>query len=253
MRPRTAVVPELLKRVGAKAFGFGELWYDRARGRKRVHMLHIGKTGGTALKSALRNASPAHTRLVLHKHSVSLAEIPVGELCFFVVRDPVTRFVSGFLSRQRQGRPRYDIPWNPAEEKAFATFATPNDLALALSSTDPARRSAAEAAMAGIRHVSDNYRHWLRSEAYLRQRRSDILFVGSQERLREDVRLLSGLLDAMIVLPTDAVAAHRNPANVHRDLDATSVENLKNWYSADYVFLRLLREWFPHLPDYEAA
>lgn len=230
-----------------------EQWRDRLLGLKRVHMLHIGKTGGTALMAALRQAPPSGSRVLFHKHYFRLIDVPLDEQCFFVVRDPVSRFVSGFFSRQRQGRPRYNVPWNAGEEQAFARFATPNALALALSSPDGELRRAAEAAMGNVSHLRDHLHHWFGNEAYLRRRRADILFVGSQEDLASDVVALSALLDVRINLPIDDVASHRNPAHVDRELDEEAIANLRTWYRGDYALLRLLREWFTHLPDYDAA
>jgi hypothetical protein len=231
----------------------GALWRDRLRGNKRVHMIHVGKTGGTAIKAALSGLSPEKLRFVLHPHRITLADIPNGNPCFFFVRDPMSRFVSGFFSRQRQGRPRYDIPWNDDERVAFTCFETPNALALGLSSPVDARRRSAEAAMRGIRHVKDHYWHWFGNEAYLNLRREDILFVGSQERLDADVEALSAILGVRIVLPTDEVSTHRNPEGVDRTLDSEARANLASWYGDDYAFLRLMRQWFPNLPDYMAA
>ena len=54
----------------------------------------------------------------------------------FFVRDPISRFVSGFNSRLRKGLPKMYFPWAPGEKLAFSRFATPNQLALALSSSD---------------------------------------------------------------------------------------------------------------------
>jgi hypothetical protein len=249
------VAPQLIgmaKRQMAAALRMGERWHDRLRGRKRLHMLHIGKTGGTALKAALAKTAPGGMRLILHTHGVSLSQIPAGEQCFFIVRDPVSRFVSGFLSRQRQGRPRYNFPWEAAERHAFDAFETPNDLASALSSPNAARRQEAEVAMAAIGHVRDRYLRWLGDAAYLRQRRSDILFVGSQEMLEEDVARLSLVLGTKIVLPSDEIVSHRSPADLERHLEPQSVANIAAWYRDDYSLLRVLREWFPNLPDYEA-
>jgi len=226
---------------------------DRLLGVRRVHMLHVGKTGGTALKDALGKVRPSGSRILLHRHFVRLADVPVGEPCFFMVRDPVSRFVSGFFSRQRQGRPRYDSPWNEGEQPAFAQFATPNDLARALSSRDGELRRAAESAMGNIGHIRDHLHRWLRDEAYLRERRGDILFVGAQEQLATDVAALSALLDVPIALPTDEVSSHRTPAHLDGRLDDAAIENLRDWYREDYALLRLLRTWFAHLPDYDAA
>ena len=213
-------------------------------------MLHIGKTGGTAVKHALQQSSCPGRRFVLHPHRTTLAHIAEGEKCFFFVRDPVARFVSGFLSRQRQGRPRYDVPWTQSERTGFTQFSSANELALALSSPDDPRRHAAETAMSDIIHVRDHYWRWFGDEAYLSRRRGDILFVGAQEQLERDISELSRIVGLAIDLPDDEVGAHRNPLGAPRELEGEAVANLRRWYAQDYAFLALLREWFPHLPDY---
>ena len=215
-------------------------------------MLHIGKTAGTAVKQALEESSNRGRRIVLHPHRTTLAQIADGEKCFFFVRDPVSRFVSGFLSREREGRPRYDVPWTERERIAFAHFPSANELAMALSSPDDSRRRLAGNAMRDIGHVRDHYWRWFGNEAYLSSRRRDVLFVGAQEQLERDISELSRILGTAIHLPSDEVGAHRNPLAAPRELQDQAVTNLRRWYAQDYAFLALLREWFPYLPDYQA-
>lgn len=76
----------------------------RLTGRTNLHFLHIRKTGGTALKNALR-AHPVTENCVLHlhPHRIRLSDVPVGHRVMLATRDPVSRFVSGFGSRLRQG------------------------------------------------------------------------------------------------------------------------------------------------------
>ena len=224
---------------------------DKLLGRRRVHYLHIGKTGGTAVKAALEAAAaPRRLRLLLHPHKVTLKDIPGTESCFFFVRDPMKRFVSGFYSRQRQGRPRHNWAWTPEEEAAFKLFPTPNALAVSLTSEDQALRQAAADAMNSIRHVRDSLWRWLVDEAYLRTRRASVLFVGSQEHLEQDFAALTQMLDVRAELPKDEVHAHRNPTDLDRRLEETAIQNLRRWYERDYACLDLLASWFPNLPAY---
>jgi hypothetical protein len=184
----------------------------RVAGKQFVHFLHIGKTGGTAIRYALHSWGEQNNCYLLffHPHRVTLEDIPRGEKVFFFLRDPVSRFVSGFLSRQRQGYPRYDSPWNRNERIAFRRFATPNDLASALSS--PGEKEAAVHAMKSITHVKDSFWHWFRNEQYFRARITDILFAGSQEHLSADFEILRSILGfpavsscpATIIVPTRA-------------------------------------------------
>ena len=78
-----------------------------------------------------------------------------------MLRDQVNRFVSGFNSRRRRGRPLNNAEWDRNEAVAFAAFPTANDLAEALSVAQDSRRAAAIAAMRGIYHVKSSYADWL--------------------------------------------------------------------------------------------
>lgn len=222
---------------------------------RHVHLLHIGKTGGTALKTALENQQgQEYDRLFLHHHPISLADVPVGDRFLFFIRDPMRRFVSGFYSRQRQGQPRYFFPWSPEEEEAFALFPTPNDLAVALSSADGERRAAAERGMRGIEHVRDHYRRWFDDEAYFQSRLDDLLFVGSQEHLQEDFERLKKLLGlpGNLQLPSGPVDSHRQPEHLDGTLSDEARANLAVWYAEDYTFLHRLAERYDHLPQYDS-
>ncbi|MBW4652811.1 MAG: sulfotransferase family 2 domain-containing protein [Kaiparowitsia implicata GSE-PSE-MK54-09C] len=207
-----------------------------------MHILHIGKTGGTAIGWAIEpyRASSAHP-VILHPHGVRLVDIPCGESVIFFLRDPISRFVSGFYSRQRRGQPRYLSPWSLEEEAAFATFSTPNQLAMALSSPILEERAAAQQAMRHIQHVRSHYWDWFQDREYFRSRLADIAFIGFQERLAADFEVLKrklGLPDHA-TLPSDDVQAHRNPTHVDRRLEDGAIANLTQWYRSDFEFVAL--------------
>ncbi len=162
----------------------------------------------------------------------------------FFLRNPVTRFVSGFYSRQRQGQPRIHSPWSADEKIAFERFKTPNELAIALSGEDRTRREQAEAAMRSIQHVRDSYWSWFGTRDYFLSRLGDIFFIGFQESLSDDVKTLSLKLELpdCIELPNDNVNSHRNPDSVDRNLQDTAMENIKRWYAIDFDFLELCKQ-----------
>jgi len=221
---------------------YASRFIQRLQGKQVVHFLHIGKTGGTAVRHALRE-HPVTRRFVirLHPHEVKLRDVPVGEGVIFFVRDPITRFVSAFYSRQRQGQPRYLSPWSPAEKEAFDYFTTPNQLAVALSSSDDAERTRAVKAMRDISVVKDSYWTWFESAEYFESRVADIFFVGFQERLTEDFEAVKArlALPPATSLPADDVQAHRNPAHLDRKLEDRAVANLQEWYKDDFRFIRI--------------
>jgi hypothetical protein len=253
-----------------------QLWNTMLR-RRRAHMLHIGKTGGTALKAALRlipawritysldwgwtmkiksshGAGDGRKNLLLqlHRHRSTLRDVPVGDKVFFFVRDPVARFISAFNSRKRQGQPRYVKPWNAAEAEAFARFETPNALGGALASSNPSLRSAAENAMRGITHVQTSYWDWFEDQTYFESRLNDILFIGFQETLSEDFEVVKSLLNIppYIRLPVDDVTSHRSPPGFDRTLDEAAQGALREWYARDLDFIKLCRclrsRWLRH-------
>jgi hypothetical protein len=218
--------------------------YSRARGKQIVHFLHVSKTGGSAIKHALKpHRQTSQYTLVLHGHRQPLRGVPEGDKIIFCLRHPISRFVSGFYSRLRQGQPRYFVRWSPSEEAAFRCFDTPNRLALALSSADPQEKLQAEKAMRSIGHVKDGYQKWFESDAYLQSRIPDLFFIGFQERLSQDFELLKSKLGLPwdIQLPADDITAHRNPDNLDKKLDAQAIENLRRWYAADMRLYELCR------------
>jgi hypothetical protein len=217
----------------------------RLQNRRVLHFLHIGKTGGTAAKSALRgHENSGDYEISLHEHEFQLKDVPLGEKVVFFVRDPISRFVSGFYGRQRQDLPRHDAPWTPGEEIAFRRFKTPNELALALSADDQELQAAAVDAIRIISHLRSPHWTWFKNERYFLSRRSDILFIGFQETLKEDFALLKKILNLPqnVRLPEDEIGSHKNPAHMDRRLDEQAIRNLKIWYARDYQFLELCRK-----------
>ena len=221
--------------------------------RPPLHILHIGKTGGTALKHALReHEGETRLRLEFCGHDVTLADVPVGERYMFTVRDPLERFVSAFNGRLREDRPRYHYPWRDEERTAFAIFRTPDELAQALSSGDPDERECAERAMRGIGHVNTPYSFWLGDEARFEARLPDLFFVGLLDRLDDDFALLRrklGLSDG-VELPTDETVRHGTPHGFDTELGDEARANLERWYAWDVAFVERCRELAPRVNAY---
>ncbi|HTX46742.1 MAG TPA: sulfotransferase family 2 domain-containing protein [Solirubrobacteraceae bacterium] len=211
-------------------------------GKPRAHYLHIGKTGGTAIIAALGPLTDAGPyEIVLDGHDVDLRQIPAGEKFFFVVRDPLERFVSAFCDRQRRSRPRYDVGWTLEEERAYGLFSTPDSLGCALSSPDEGLRAAAHEAMTSIYHVRHSYWHWFEDPEYFNSRLGDVLFImwlPSLHSLFPQLCAILGLREAP-ELPSDDVGAHRNPGSGSRYLSDCATQNLEQWYKRDYEFVRI--------------
>jgi hypothetical protein len=213
-----------------------------------VHFIHIGKTGGTSIIAGLKiESSPNLGRKYVvfsHFHDFGLKDVGRGEKIFFCVRDPIEKFISGFYSRQRKGRPRYSKEWSIGEQHAFERFSTPNQLALALSSDNQEDRNEAVLAMKTIVHVSASYWDWFVDEKYFESRLGDVLFVCQIERLDSDFEKLKQLLrlPSGLSLPKNEVERHENPKGLDKHLDDRAVQNLKKWYERDYQFIECLKK-----------
>jgi hypothetical protein len=213
--------------------------------RQRIHFLHIGKTGGSAVTFVLKQClATGRFSIIIHSHHTVFRDIPPGEKIIFFLRDPLTRFVSGFYSRQRQGQPRYLSPWSPEEKAIFDYFSTPDHLGTALSSRDEEEQRMARLAMNSIEHVKDKYWDWFETPEYCRSRLADIFFVGFQERLADDFDSLKAKLRLPkdVHLPEDNVHAHKSPQGLDKRLSDDAIRNLREWYQGDYEFINFCKQ-----------
>ncbi|MEN9620779.1 MAG: hypothetical protein RL499_972 [Actinomycetota bacterium] len=179
-------------------------------------ILHIGETGGTSIQWMLRRLRArlegddleALPTLLSHAESRTPWRAEHEETSTFAVvfRDPDRRYVSGFMSRLRQGRPEAAQGrrlWTPAEAAAFSWFREPNALFEALGSDDDAEQSAAHFAMNAIAHLRRDHTWYLGSaEEFLTvahrfwcvvpltelSQNLDDLLPDSSDRVRDDAR-----------------------------------------------------------------
>lgn len=232
-----------------------------------LHVVHVGKTGGSAIAGALVRAGfakwnggrPDRTtpcgRIRLHAHGTSLTEVPPGDHVMFAVRDPIARFVSAFYSRQRKGQPRYFFEWTARERMIFERFATPQELAASLSSEDEADRRLAEWSLLNIRHLNYMERS-AGTRSQLRARLDRIAYIARQETLDADwakLRVILGLPDD-VELPAAPDRAHRRDPELGTELKPEHEAALRRFYARDYRLLaycerlRALRGWGPPRP-----
>ena len=215
---------------------------NKMRGRRSIHLLHIGKTGGTAIKHALRTQQG---RVIAHPHSITTRDLPVGDGIVFFIREPVSRYVSGFYSRKRKGFPAHNKAWSQPERDAFEHFETPESLALAISCQDRQKRVAAEKAMRSIEHVRSSYWDWFGDPDSFSKRIPDIVFIGQQEALADDFDKLKAILDCpkSVTLSREPSQTHRAPEGEDRNLSEVALSNLRDWYAAEYVFTDACAKW----------
>lgn len=218
-------------------------------GVKVINFIHVGKTAGSAIRRVIYEGSTLSGNLYLkngyliksHGHNFTFMDCPDNEFVFFVVRDPVERFISAFYSRLREGKPKNYNPWNANERIAFSHFDHPNDLAESLSNPDKEIRSKAEFAMKSIGHVNSSYWDWFESLAYLESNLDKIKFVLQQESLEADFnRFRKAFSLELRNLPSDPIKSHKTPEHLNKRISQLSKSNIKKWYAKDYEFLNYL-------------
>ena len=208
--------------------------------------IHIGKTGGSNLKQALKRHMKRHPEVEFgvfsHKATLrSLSEEHPESNIFFFVREPIKRFISGFNSRLRKGQPRYNISWNKDEQVAFAQYKTPKALAEALSAPSWWERRKARSAISKISHTRFDYTHYLGSVKLLEKNADRIVMIGQVETFDADFDWLKQLLniDPDIGLTNDDVKSHSSPADVDTSMSELGAKNLRAHYTNDYA----IYEW----------
>ena len=217
-----------------------------------ISFLHIGKTGGTAVRTPIRDfletGPDVVIELPMHRYGLKdvMEDSDTTKVMFFI-REPVSRFASGFNSRLRKGWPRHQGTWSKKEEEAFATFKTPNELAEGLGANGWMMRHKARKAVQAIRHTRMAYEHYLGSVELLEQARDRIFFVGAQETLDADYEMMKKLLGMgpEYVLPRDDVGAHRTPDGFSKDISPEGRANLEKYFAKDfeiYEWCRAYRE-----------
>lgn len=133
------------------------------RDASRVY-LHIGKTGGTSFRMAAKKLAarfPERVPVILsHAWTVPmiLESLPQARISF-VMRDPLERAVSGFMSRLRAGRPTYTSPWTTDEAVAFLYFPDVRDYLGAILAEDERLTAAVHFADRAIQHLQRGYRY----------------------------------------------------------------------------------------------
>jgi hypothetical protein len=215
-------------------------------GRMReIAFVHIGKNAGTQIMHLAQQLKP-HGMLV-HQlpHSKKLYDVPLAMNYFFSIRDPITRFKSGFYSRKRKGQPRIYAEWTRSEAAAFGYFEHANHLAEALFQQDEAGYLAAQA-IQSIRHTAMQQIDWFERIGFLDLRPP--VWIIRQENFTQDFEVFLRKLGLPVKFgdlkpAQDAAAAHSNDYSQAPPLSDLAKENLKRWYARDIVFYDLCVQW----------
>lgn len=216
--------------------------FDR---REPINFLHIGKNAGSAFRHVARqvNRTSRAIRICVHGHEVRLAHLSPSERYVFAIRSPDTRFLSGFYSRKRNGRPLYQGVWSDHESVAFSHFEHANCLAEALFE-DTSRGYHAFCAMKSISHCSMEQVSWFERSGYFLDLRPPVTIIR-QERFEADLHdflRMVGHTDPIELAPDDMLA-HRFDYSDTPPLSDKAMANLQRWYAVDFEFYSRCVQW----------
>lgn len=170
-------------------------------GRSREHgFLHIPKTGGSGVNTFGRSLQERGFKSpCVFSHGWKIEEIlnhfPNIKISF-VLRDPLSRMISGFNSRIRQGRPTYNNLWTPAEAAAFSLFPSVGKLLDAILAEDEFSKSAVRYTMRHVTHLRWNYSFYFKNLDTVRSNRSSFEIIGSMNRMDEFINSYTALSGA---------------------------------------------------------
>jgi hypothetical protein len=212
-------------------------------------LVHITKCGGSTLDVNVRPYFTNDIQWIDGHPNIrdAFQNTSFSEYIYFV-RSPVRRYVSGWISRFREGMPTYHVPWHePYETEAFHRFASPNEMAAALSSDNSTRRQEAKQAMVSIGHVRDSLMSYYGDMENFERCLGLTTLVGSVEHYDEDYARLVHYLADNNKLTEDIPDHVEEASHVRPDkfdemehLEPQSVRNLQEWYQDDYTILERL-------------
>lgn len=215
---------------------------------RHIHFLHIGKCGGTQVSYLARQITDqgSKMKIVIHGHYDSLRDLPPEARYFFSIRNPFSRYLSGFYSRKRRGRPRFNVAWSPHDEVAFSRFEHANDLAESLFEPGDLGREA-WGAIKSIIHTAQNQSDWFAAQGNFLVVRPPV-WILRQERFSSDLKVFLersgvGLGYDDLDISTDSKIAHANNYDGVPALSEKAKRNLRRWYAQDFGFYDMCDHW----------
>ena len=209
-----------------------------------IAFLHIGKNAGTQITHVTKQLKKYNIKIKKYHHKTKLADLSRNSQYFFSIRNPATRFLSGFYSRKRKGQPRLNIDWNIHEKIAFEQFEHANDIAENLFSKNQIGNDA-RAAIKSIGHTGAHQVDWFYRCAYFKKQPP--LSIIRQEFFNQDMqRLLDSLnlnIDIKTLLTKKSDLMHSNDYKKIPPLSEKGILNLEKWYIQDYLFYRDCEDW----------
>jgi hypothetical protein len=203
-----------------------------------IAFLHISKTAGTQIMHIIKQLKKLKINIIRHDHWVKLSDLPTNTKYFFSIRNPATRFVSGFYFRKRKKN------HSQHEKITFKHFEHANDLAENLF-TEGRIGVSARNAIQSIKHNAMLQVDWFQRYSYFELRPP--ITIIRQEHFNTDMQRLLELLNINLeissLLSNDSDVTHKNEYKDLPRLSEKALKNLERWYLQDYMFYEMCENW----------
>ena len=204
----------------------------------KIAFLHISKTAGTQIMHIIKQLKKHKINIKRHDHWVKLSELPLNTKYFFSIRNPTTRFVSGFYFRKRKKN------HSQHEKITFERFEHANDLAENLFAEGKSGISARNA-IQSIKHNAMLQIDWFQRFSYFELQPP--ITIIRQEHFETDMQRLLELLNVNLevsnLISNDSDISHKNQYKEIPPLSEKSLKNLEKWYLQDYMFYEMCESW----------
>jgi len=213
-----------------------------------IHFLHIGKCAGTQINHLIEQINDASSigRVIEHKHDFFLKNLKGKKRYFFSLRDPISRFKSGFYSRKRKGMPRRYSDWSIYDQKAFQDFEHANDLAESLFAHGNLGRDAF-GAMKSIRHTAQNQSDWVYCKGNFLNVNPPVWIVRVEHFDKDFENFIKrselGVAFKDLNIARDPLRSHSNDYTDSPELSDKAKDNLAKWYLQDFEFYKTCEHW----------
>ena len=230
-----------------------------------LRFIHIGKTGGSSIHEILKQKN-----IKFQEYHLNTKSYKDNEKYIIWLRNPLSRFVSAFnyirhfIEYDCNNKKPCDINnsnclyfpfirrkilnkspfvFNKTYDNLVRSFKTANDLAEGLSSSIPEIKTRALQLMNyDFENIHRGIGWYLNNGIFVRNRNHNILFVGKQETMKEDIEKLSGILK--VKLNTEHIV-RRNifSSTQSKYLSPLAIQNLIEFYKdTDYAALKELNK-----------